>query len=325
MSKRLGKRLATFLIRPINGLRKNLRSLPAGIKALLFRFGRWGKHHLDHYFNVADRGRLHRIIFETDTPEGRRFDIVVIWLIVVSVVMVLLESVVEFHQAYWWAFFALEWVLTIAFTIEYVLRLYAARNTWRYATSFFGVVDLLAILPAFLSVFFFAAQNLLIIRILRLLRIFRIFKMGHFVEEGGIVVAALQASKTKIYVFISFVLLMAMLIGTLMYMVEGGVNENFTNIPQGIYWAIVTLTTVGYGDITPVTPFGRLLATAVMILGYGVIAVPTGIVTAEISGRVMNLKEVEFKDCKQCGQQEHHTGAVFCHRCGSALKNLKSQ
>ena len=184
---------------------------------------------------------------------------------------------------------------------------------------FFGMVDLLALIPTYISVFFIGAQHLLIVRALRLLRVFRIFKMGHFVKEGAVIVSALQASKTKISIFMSFVVLMSIIIGSLMYIVEGGVNDKIDNIPKGIYWAIVTLTTVGYGDVTPVTPFGQFLSTVVMIMGYGVIAVPTGIVTAEISGRVMNLKEVEFKQCENCDQSEHHTGSLFCHRCGGTL------
>lgn len=235
--------------------------------------------------------------------------------------MVMLESISEFHSVYWWWFFVFEWIFTLIFTTEYVLRLYSSRNPVGYATSFFGLVDILSILPSYLGVFFLGAQNLLIVRALRLLRVFRIFKMGHFVTEGEVILSALRASRTKIYVFVSFVVLMAMIIGSVMYIVEGGVNPKMDNIPKGIYWAIVTLTTVGYGDVTPITPFGQFLATVVMIMGYGVIAVPTGIVTAEISGRVMNMKEIIFVDCPECGQSEHHTGAVFCHICGKSLES----
>lgn len=294
-------------------------SLPSRTKDFLFRLGQRGKLRLDHYISSEQRESLYRTIYKTDSPEGRRFDRILIWLIMASVVTVMMESVTELHRAYWWIFFLFEWLFTLVFTVEYILRLYSARSPWRYATSFFGIVDLLAILPTFLSIFFLGAQHLLMIRILRLLRVFRIFKMGHFVKEGALVVGALRASRTKIYVFVAFVLLMAMLIGTLMYMVEGSTNAEFSNIPQGIYWAIVTLTTVGYGDITPVTGLGKFFATLIMILGYGVIAVPTGIVTAEISGRVMNLKEVEYHECDNCGQQEHHSRARFCHHCGSGL------
>lgn len=300
-------------------LRTVVLGMPVYIEKAIFSLARWGKRRLDHLISRKQRVYLYRVIFKSDTPEGKRFDTILIILIIGSVIAVILETVSQFHKAYWWIFFGLEWLFTLIFTVEYVLRLYSARNPVKYATSFFGVVDLLSILPTYVSVFFLGTQHLLIVRALRLLRIFRIFKMGHFVEEGGVVVSALQASRTKIYVFLSFVVLLAIIIGSLMYMVESSHNPLFPNIPAGIYWAIATLTTVGYGDITPVTPFGKFLATLVMILGYGVIAVPTGIVTAEISGRVMNRKEVEFKSCPRCGQTEHHTRAVFCHRCGAQL------
>ncbi|TNE66878.1 MAG: ion transporter [Bacteroidetes bacterium] len=288
---------------------------------LLFSVVRFFKWQLDHLISVKQRLYLRQIIFRSDTPQGKRFDTILIMLIGASVIAVMLETVSEFHQSNWWVFFVLEWLFTILFTVEYILRIYSARNPAGYATSFFGVVDLLAILPTYISVFFMGTQHLLIVRALRLLRIFRIFKMGHFVKEGAIVISALQASRTKIYVFISFVVLMAIIIGALMYMVEFPHNPAFSNIPAGIYWAIVTLTTVGYGDVTPVSAFGKFLATLVMILGYGVIAVPTGIVTAEISGRVMNLKDFEYRECQRCGQTEHHVGAQHCHRCGARLSD----
>jgi voltage-gated potassium channel len=214
----------------------------------------------------------------------------------------------------------MEWTFTIIFTVvEYIFRLYSAHQPLKYVTSFFGIVDLLAIIPFYLGFIFFGAQHLIIIRALRLLRVFRIFKMGHFVTEGEVIVHALRASMTKIYILVSFIVLLAMIIGSLMYIVEGDLNPKMDNIPKGIYWAIVTLTTVGYGDITPITTLGKFLATIVMIMGYGVIAVPTGIVTAEISGRVMNLKEVFIQICPNCEQSEHHTGAKYCHRCSEPL------
>lgn len=292
---------------------------PGFLKKMIFRFAGWGKRRLDHLISKKQRIYLRRIIFQSDTEEGKKFDTILIVLIVASVVAVILETVSNFHKAYWWIFFVFEWLFTLLFTIEYILRLYSARNPVQYATSFFGLVDLLSILPTYVSIFFIGTQHLLVVRALRLLRIFRIFKMGHFVDEGALVLNALRASRTKIYVFLSFVVLMSIIIGSVMYMVEASHNPQFPNIPAGIYWAIVTLTTVGYGDVTPVTAFGKFLATLVMILGYGVIAVPTGIVTAEITGRVMNLKDVEYKLCSKCGQTEHHTGAVHCHRCGSKL------
>lgn len=299
--------------------KKVLLAAPAKIKKRIFRIADWGERQLDKRINTNQRERLHTIIFKSETPEGRKFDTLLTWVIMLSIIAVMLESITEFHKTYWWVFFIFEWLFTVIFTVEYILRLYCSRDPIRYATSFFGAVDLLSIIPTYLGIFFIGAQHLLIVRALRLLRVFRIFKMGHFVTEGEIIVSALKASRTKIYVFVSFVVLMAVIIGTLIYIVEGDANPNLDNIPKGIYWAIVTLTTVGYGDVTPITPFGKFLASTVMIMGYGVIAVPTGIVTAEISGRVMNLKEVTFKECTNCGQVEHHTNPIFCHVCGEKL------
>jgi len=293
--------------------------IPKQLWTWTLRFAYWGKHQLDKVIDHTQREKLHLIIFESETPEGRKFDQIITWTIVLSIIIVMLETVSQFHRAYWWIFFLLEWLFTLIFTAEYILRLYAARQPLRYATSFFGIVDILAIIPSYLGIFFLGAQNLIIVRALRLLRVFRIFKMGHFVSEGEVIISALKASKTKIYVFMSFIVLMALIIGAVLYIVEGGTNPQLDNIPKGVYWSIVTLTTVGYGDVTPITPFGKFLATIVMIMGYGVIAVPTGIVTAEISGRVMQMKEVIFVACPICQQAEHHTAAIFCHRCGNSL------
>lgn len=274
---------------------------------------------LDRYISPRQRERLRVIIFRTDTEEGLLFDSILFVLIVASVIVVILETVADFHDRFWWFFFILEWVFTLIFTVEYLLRLYVARYPVRYATSFFGLVDLLSILPTYLSLFYAGPQHLLIIRILRLMRVFRVFKLGHFVNEGGVVMNALRASRTKIFVFLNFVLLAAVVLGAMLYMVEGGKNPAFSSIPKGIYWAIVTLTTVGYGDITPITPLGQFLAAAVMVLGYGIIAVPTGIVTAEISSRVMNLKEFKYQRCSHCGTTEHYRTARYCHHCGQPL------
>lgn len=317
--RRLGKWFGRQFLALFFFIKRVVIGTPGKLRQWVFDFADWGKRQLDKRINSDQRERLHTIIFETESVEGRRFDTIITWIIVLSIIVVMLETISDFHRTYWWIFFILEWVFTITFTIEYVLRLYSARQPLRYATSFFGIVDLLAILPFYLSIFFIGAQNFIIIRALRLLRVFRIFKMGHFVSEGEIIVSALRASKTKIYVFVSFVLIMSMIVGSLLYIVEGNTNPSLDNIPKGIYWAIVTLTTVGYGDVTPITPFGKFLATLVMIMGYGVIAVPTGIVTAEISGRVMNMKEVIFQDCPSCGQGEHHTGAIYCHICSEKL------
>ena len=298
---------------------KLLYKIPAKLIQLVFGIANWGKQQMDKVISIAQRERLHTIIFKSETKEGRYFDTVLVWLISFSVIIVILETVTAFHRAYWWIFFVMEWLFTLFFTFEYILRLYCARRPLKYATSFFGLVDLLAILPSYLGICFLGAQNLIIVRALRLLRVFRIFKMGHFVSEGEIIVEALRASKTKIYVFVSFVVLMSMIIGSVLYIVEGATNPQLNNIPKGIYWAIVTLTTVGYGDVTPITTFGKFLATIVMIMGYGVIAVPTGIVTAEITGRVSSMNSVFYKTCTNCDQAEHHKGAKFCHVCGAAL------
>jgi len=301
------------------GMKRFFQPIIRGISNGILSIGNWGRLQLDKRFNEEQRAYLHKVVFETETKEGRRFDLVLTWIIVISIIVVMLETIDPIYGNYWWFFFVAEWIFTFIFTIEYILRLYSSKNALKYARSFFGVVDLLAIIPTYLSIFLLTSQNLLIVRALRLLRIFRIFKMGHFVSEGAIIISALKASRTKIYVFISFVFLMAMIIGSLLYIVEGGDNPNLDNIPKGVYWAIVTLTTVGYGDVTPITPVGKFLAAMVMIMGYGVIAVPTGIVTAEISGRVMNLKEVIFKTCPNCGQEEHHTNSTYCHNCGEEL------
>ncbi len=268
---------------------------------------------------ITLKERLYRIIFKRDTKAGNLFDIIIIGLIVVSVCFVILESVDSIGNRYAALFHLLQWGFTIIFTIEYLLRVYSAKDRWQYATSFFGIVDLLAILPSYYGIFFTGARHLLIIRILRLLRIFRIFEMGHFVSEGAIVVSALRASKTKIIVFLGFVIIASILMGALMYMVEAEYNSEIQNIPDGIYWAIVTLTTVGYGDAVPVTNTGKMLASIVMILGYGVIAVPTGIVTAEISSRVLSPRERLNTKCRNCGDGAHLKNSVYCHSCGEAL------
>ena len=265
------------------------------------------------------RLKLSRIIFKTDTKAGYLFDIIVLWLILASVIFVILDSVEPLPDIFHRIFVIGEWTFTIIFTIEYALRLYSAPNRLKYAFSFFGIIDFLAIIPSYLGLFVAGGQNFLIVRVLRLLRIFRIFQMGHFVREGSIVASALKASQTKITVFLVFVVIASVLMGAMMYMVEADYNNNIRNIPQGIYWAIVTLTTVGYGDTVPVTGFGKFLAACVMILGYGVIAVPTGIVTAEISSRVLGPRNRLKIKCKNCGDGDHLQNSVYFHSCGNPL------
>src|SRR4028119_2026357 len=228
------------------------------------------------------RARLHEIIFEADTRAGRFFDFALIWLILLSVVTVILESVRHVREQYGELLYVLEWLFTILFTIEYVLRLLSVRRPLRYATSFFGVVDLLAIIPTYLSIFVPGSHYLLIIRVLRLLRIFRLLKLAEYITEAATLRRALRASQRKISVFLSVVVLLVIIIGAVMYVIEGE-EHGFTSIPVSIYWAIVTLTTVGYGDLSPRTPFGQLLASIVMVIGYGIIAVPTGIVSVELA------------------------------------------
>ncbi len=263
------------------------------------------------------RNRLHEIIFEADTPAGKAFDVALLIAITVSVLVVILESVESINESHQQLFITLEWSFTILFTIEYLLRLYAVYKPIRYMTSFFGIVDLLAILPSYLSLMIAGTQYLLIIRALRLLRIFRIFKLGHFLSEGNIIIRALRASRPKITVFLTAVLLIVINIGSLMYLIEGGVNSGFSSIPRSIYWAVVTLTTVGYGDISPITPLGQFLAMALMITGYAIIAVPTGIVSAEFMRG--QQKEVSGQACRYCGQEGHETDAIYCRFCGEKL------
>ncbi|MCP3929204.1 MAG: ion transporter [Bacteroidetes bacterium] len=262
--------------------------------------------------------KIHEIIFEADTPAGKFFDVALLITIVASVLVVMLESTDTLQRNYKEFFTILEWIFTIIFTIEYILRLYCVYRPMKYAVSFFGIIDLLAILPTYLSLFIIGTQYLLVIRALRLLRVFRIFKLGHYMKEGAIIVNALKASRTKITVFLFFVLLMVTIIGSLMYLVEGGQNEDFDNIPRSIYWSIVTLTTVGYGDITPQTNLGQFLSSFVMIIGYAVIAVPTGIVSAEFAAKKRELS-TSTQACRFCGSEGHDNDAKHCKYCGEIL------
>jgi len=265
------------------------------------------------------REKIHEIIFEADTPWGKAFDIALLVLIVASVAAVMLETVDSIQKRYGTLLFVLEWLFTIAFTIEYILRLLSVRRPMAYAKSFFGIIDLLAIVPTYLEFFFVGSHYLVVVRALRLLRIFRIFKLGHFLKEGAVITAALRASRVKITVFLVFILLLVVIIGSIMYLVEGGQDKTgFTSIPRSVYWAIVTLTTVGYGDIAPTTTFGQFLAAVVMILGYGVIAVPTGIVTSEIV-KAKDDAEISTQCCPSCAQEGHDIDAVYCKYCGEEM------
>ena len=263
------------------------------------------------------RARLHEVIFESDTPAGRYFDLALIWLILLSVATVILESVREVRELHGKLLYALEWFFTVLFTIEYSLRLFSVRHPLRYARSFFGVIDLLAIIPTYLSVFLPGSQYLLVIRILRLLRVFRLLKLSEYVAEADTLRRALRASSRKISVFISAVVLLVVIIGALMYVIEGETN-GFTSIPRSIYWAIVTLTTVGYGDLSPKTSFGQIVASIVMVIGYGIIAVPTGIVSVELAHAVRD-RMVSGQSCPACGAEGHDPDAICCKYCGAKL------
>ena len=260
--------------------------------------------------------KLHEIIFEAETPGGKAFDVALLVAIVLSVVTVSLETVPEVRAVYGGPLRAAEWLITILFTVEYILRLACVGRPWRYAGSFFGVVDLLAIVPTYLSLAVAGTQSLIVIRALRLLRVFRVLKLAHFVGEARMLHAALRASSRKIIVFLGGVLTVVLIVGALMYLVEGAEN-GFTSIPQSVYWAIVTMTTVGYGDVAPQTVFGKILASAVMILGYGIIAVPTGIVTVEIAGALKH--STRTRACMECGAEDHADDADYCKFCGTKL------
>ncbi len=242
--------------------------------------------------------RLYEIVFESDTPAGRAFDIILLWAVIISVTAVCLESVSGIKEQYGTVLRGLEWLFTLAFTLEYCVRLVSAKNRLSYAFSFYGLVDLIATLPTYFSILFPGAQSFLVIRVLRLLRVFRILKLGNYMVEANYLGMALVASKRKIGVFLLSVMTIILVAGTLMYLIEGPEN-GFTSIPRGIYWAIVTITTVGYGDISPHTVFGQILASCLMLVGYTIIAVPTGIVSAEM----MNNGNHDTRFCKNCGSR----------------------
>jgi voltage-gated potassium channel len=263
------------------------------------------------------RLRWFTIIFEADTRAGRAFDIVLILAILASVAVVVLDSVAAVHQRLRPELMVLEWGFTIAFTLEYLARLACVRHPWRYARSAFGIIDLLAILPTYLAVLVPELHALIDIRVLRLLRVFRIFKLGAYVAEYGALGRALVASRRKIFIFLSFVLLVVLVMGTLMYVVEGPAN-GFTSIPVGVYWAITTMTTVGFGDVTPKTDLGRLIASVMMLVGWGTLAVPTGIVSAEFTAQRLP-RETTTRRCQACLSEGHLPSARYCRDCGARL------
>ncbi len=262
------------------------------------------------------KDELYEIVFEADTRLGKAFDIVLLILILLSILFVSLESVKSIAQEYGTLLYFLEWGITIFFTLEYFLRIYIIRRKFSYILSYYGLIDLLSILPTYIGIFFLGAQGLVVIRALRLLRIFRILKLSRYIQDSTMITAALKASRTKISVFLYAVVLVVIIIGTIMYLVEGQEN-GFDSIPEGIYWAIVTLTTVGYGDIAPATTLGRFIASFVMVLGYGIIAVPTGIVTAEFT--MHKRKKVTTQVCPECLFEGHDHDAEYCKKCGAKI------
>ena len=267
----------------------------------------------------STREKLWRIIFLSDTPEGKVFDIGLLWLIAASVLVVMLESVVGLKAKYGTAFDILEWGFTILFTIEYGLRIWLVRHKTRYIFSFFGIIDLLSILPTYLAILFAGSQYFMVIRILRLLRMFRVLKMARHMSEANVLMNALAASRAKISVFLFGVLSMVALEGTLMFLLEGNQPDTqFTSIPESMYWGIVTVTTVGYGNIVPVTVLGKLIASLMMMTGFAIIAVPTGIVSAELSKELASIR-MDNRECRECGLVGHDQKARYCKSCGVEL------
>tara|TARA_R110002020_G_scaffold274311_12_gene489454 strand:+ start:87 stop:944 length:858 start_codon:yes stop_codon:yes gene_type:complete len=275
------------------------------------------------------RSKLHEIIYEADTPKGKAFDVVLLVLILVSIVLVMLESVSQYSAAYGDFFYIGEWIITIFFTIEYILRIITIKKPSAYIFSFYGLIDFVSTIPLYLSFFFVGSHALLTIRALRLLRVFRILKVTRYIGEGNKLSRALKDSRPKIFVFLFAVLILSVIAGTLMYLVEGP-EHGFNSIPISIYWCIVTLTTVGFGDIAPITPLGQFIATVIMIMGYGIIAVPTGIVSAEMAktNTTSPKKEDDMvqvhtntQACYNCGAKKHQDNANYCHKCGHSLYN----
>ncbi|EAR13059.1 potassium channel protein [Polaribacter irgensii 23-P] len=260
---------------------------------------------------------LHEIIYEADTKEGKFFDIVLLIAILASVMLVMLESIDSFDLKFHTSLNIGEWIITILFTIEYTLRVVSIKKPFKYIFSFYGVVDFLSTIPMYLSLIFIGSQGLVALRALRLLRVFRILKLARYIGASNKLLFALRSSSAKIAVFLFFVLIICIILGTIMYMIEGAEN-GFTNIPKSIYWAIVTLTTVGFGDIAPQTALGQLIASAIMILGYSIIAIPTGIVSAEMTKKDSDI-DTNTQSCPACLKEKHIEKAVFCYHCGSTL------
>lgn len=260
--------------------------------------------------------RLYDVIFEADTPAGKLFDVLLFVAIMISVVLTMLSSVHSIRDVHGTLLLSLNAAFTVLFTVEYILRLYCARHSVHYARSFFGVVDLLAVLPFYIGLFIPSTRFLDVIKVLRMLRIFRVLKMAQYVGEADLLKNALLATRRKIGIFVVVVMTIVVILGSLMYVIEGEVN-GFTSIPRSVYWAIVTLTTVGYGDISPQTNIGQALAAVIMIIGYSIIAVPTGIITAELG--LSAARQKNARKCDACGRAEHDMDAAYCKHCGAAM------
>ncbi len=265
------------------------------------------------------KNRLHEIIYEADTPAGKWFDIALLLLILFSIAVVMLESITHIGNKYAVELNIIEWIITILFTIEYFARIITIKKPSQYIFSFYGIIDFLSTIPKYLAIFFAGSHALVAIRALRLLRIFRILKLARFIGEGNQMMKALKASRAKILVFLLAVFMLCIIFGTIMYLVEGGNDSGFTSIPRSVYWAIVTLTTVGYGDIAPSTGLGQFIASIIMILGYSIIAVPTGIITSEMTRRDEKKIKLNTKNCRNCNAEEHNKKAGFCYECGEQL------
>lgn len=262
-----------------------------------------------------DKDEVYKIIFESDTPMGKRFDVVLLWVILASVVVAALDSVPAVNLLYSGSFITFEWIFTILFSLEYVVRIWSSPRKTNYVFSFWGMIDLMSILPTYLSLFFFGFQYLIVVRILRLLRIFRVLKLVRYNAEALTLIMSIKRSLYKISIFMFVVLIVVIVLGTTMYVVEGGEN-GFSSIPQGIYWGIITITTVGYGDIVPTTVLGKFISSVTMLIGYAIIAVPTGIITVEMSRLNSTNKNKICKRCRtECADDDN-----YCSKCGNDLK-----
>lgn len=267
------------------------------------------------------KDKLHEIIYEADTPAGKLFDIILLIVILLSVVLVMLESIGSIESKYANILDILEWVITILFSVEYIARIISVKSPKSYVFSFYGIIDFLSIIPKYISLFILGTNSLLALRALRLLRVFRILKLTRFIGESANFGKALKRSRAKIAVFITFVIVLCIILGTIMYLVENEHDSGFTSIPRSVYWAIVTLTTVGYGDIAPITSLGQFIASMIMILGYGIIAIPTGIVTSEMTKNEKDLIPNNTQNCTNCSEDYHQDNAKFCHKCGNNIEH----